>query len=111
MFENRFAYVDELRKVGAKIEYVDIAVEHPKSFYHFNYEEGEVYNQAIRISGPQKLHNGVLNIADLRAGATLAIAALIAEGESIVNGAPLLERGYENFVEKVTALGGEIKRE
>ena len=56
------------------------------------------------------MHSGVLNIADLRAGATLATAALVAEGESVVNGASILERGYENFVEKVKSLGGDIEK-
>jgi len=51
-----------------------------------------------------------LNIADLRAGAALACGALLAEGESVVNGASILERGYEDFVEKVKKLGGEIRK-
>jgi len=51
-----------------------------------------------------------LNIADLRAGASLAIAALVAEGESVINGVSILERGYEDFVEKVRKLGGEIRK-
>lgn len=64
----------------------------------------------IEIEGPVKLHGGALNIADLRAGASLATAALVASGESIVNGISILERGYEDFVEKVRKLGGEIKK-
>jgi UDP-N-acetylglucosamine 1-carboxyvinyltransferase len=110
LFENRFSYVDELKKLGADIEYISPQVDNPKDFYEFNYEEGKEYQQAIKIKGPQALHNGVLNIADLRAGATLAIGALISPGESIVNGASHLERGYEDFVEKVAKLGGEISK-
>lgn len=110
LFENRFSYVDELKKLGADIEYIHPEVDNPKDFYEFNYEDGKEYKQAIKIKGPQALHNGVLNIADLRAGATLAIGALISPGESIVNGASHLERGYEDFVEKVAKLGGEISK-
>ncbi len=110
IFENRFSYVEELRKVGAKIAYVDYPIHDPKSHYFFNYEEGKEYTQTIQISGPQQLHSGVLTVADLRAGATLAIAALIAEGESYVTGVHHLERGYEKFVEKVQQLGGDIKK-
>lgn len=110
LFENRFSYVSELKKLGADIEYANPEVPNPKEFYEFNYEEGQTYQQAITIKGPQKLHNGVMNIADLRAGATLAIAALIAPGESIVNGASHMERGYEDFASKVTALGGDIAK-
>jgi len=110
VFENRFSYVDELRKVGADIDYVKIPVQNPIEYFFFNFDPSKVYNQAIRIRGPQKLHNGVLTIADLRAGATLAIAALMTEGESVVNGASILERGYENFVTKIQALGGDIQK-
>ncbi len=110
VFENRFSYVEELRKLGALIDYVKIPVLNPAEYFFFNFDPVKKYNQAIRIHGPQKLHNGVLTIADLRAGATLAIAALMAEGESIVNGASILERGYEKFVEKIRSLGGDIRK-
>ena len=108
MFENRFSYVSELHKIGAQIEFFEPEIENPKEYYEFNYEEGKKYQQTIKITGPQKLHNGVLSIADLRAGATLAIGALLAPGESVVNGASHLERGYEDFVGKVRGLGGDI---
>jgi len=109
VFENRFAYVGELKKFGAKIELVDFKVDNPTDFYFFNYEKGRSYQQAVIIDGPTKLHNGVVNITDLRAGASLVVAALLASGESIVNGASILKRGYENFVEKITSLGGDIR--
>ncbi|MFH0772834.1 MAG: UDP-N-acetylglucosamine 1-carboxyvinyltransferase [bacterium] len=110
VFENRFAFVSELQKLGAKIEYDTTPVTNPKEYYHFTYNPEKVYKQAIKIYGPQKLHSGVLTVTDLRAGATLAIAALLVPGESIVNGVSILERGYERFVEKVIQLGGDIKR-
>jgi UDP-N-acetylglucosamine 1-carboxyvinyltransferase len=110
VFENRFAFVSELQKLGANIEYDTTPVVNPKQYYHFTYDPEKVYKQAIKIYGPQQLHNGVLTVTDLRAGATLAIAALLVSGESIVNGVSILERGYERFVEKVTQLGGDIKR-
>lgn len=108
MFENRFSYVSELQKLGAAIEFIQPRVDNPTLFYEFNYDPEKEYQQAIQITGPQELHNGVMTIADLRAGATLAIGALIASGESIINGASHLERGYEDFVGKVRALGGDI---
>lgn len=110
VFENRFSYVEELVKVGAKIEFIYPEIDEPSSFYMFNWDVEKKHNQAIKIYGPQELHNGVLMIADLRAGATLAIAALSAHGESVINGASILERGYENFEGKITSLGGEIKK-
>ncbi len=109
VFEKRFSYVDELVRLGAKIEYFQPKIENPEFFYHFNYDKEKEYQQAIRIFGPQTLHNGVMTIADLRAGATLAIAALAAEGESVINNVSIMERGYENFIGKVTQLGGSIR--
>lgn len=110
VFENRFSYVDELRKLGAEIDYIKMPIKNPGNYFFFNLKPGKIYNQAVKIKGPQDLHGGVLDIADLRAGATLAIAALVAKGESVVDGASILERGYENFIEKVTSLGGDIKK-
>jgi UDP-N-acetylglucosamine 1-carboxyvinyltransferase len=109
VFENRFAYVEELKKLGAKVEFIDFEVDNPTYFYFFNYDIKGFYRQAIVVDGPVKLHNGVVNITDLRAGASLAVAALLASGESVVKGASILKRGYENFVEKVKSLGGEIR--
>ncbi len=110
IFENRFSYVEELRKLGAEIDFIKPIITNPSEFFFFNFDPLKKYNQAIRIKGPQMLHGGVLTVADLRAGATLAIGALIADGESVVNGASILERGYEDFIEKVTSLGGQIEK-
>lgn len=110
VFEGRFGYVAELKKLGADIEFIEKIVKNPEKFYLFKYEKRKKYRQAIRISGPKELHNGVLHVTDLRAGATLVIASLIAKGESIVEGASTFERGYENFPEKIARLGGVIKR-
>ncbi|MBI3619642.1 UDP-N-acetylglucosamine 1-carboxyvinyltransferase [Candidatus Roizmanbacteria bacterium] len=110
VFENRFSYVDELKKVGAEIDYVKLPVSDPREYFFFNFDPKKKYNQTIRIKGQQELHGGALTIADLRAGATLAIAALIAEGESVISGASILERGYERFVEKIRMIGGSIKK-
>ena len=110
VFENRFSYVEELKKLGAKIDFINVNIENPEFFYHFNFEKEREYKQTIKIQGEAELHNAILNISDLRAGAALACAALLSDGESIVNGASILERGYEDFVEKIKKLGGEIKK-
>jgi len=110
VFENRFAYVEELNKLGAHIEFIDPQVADPQNYFYFNYDRSKDNRQGVLIHGPRKLHNGVININDLRAGAALAVAALIAEDESIINGASILERGYENFVKKISNLGGDIKK-
>src|SRR3989339_672953 len=110
VFENRFSYVDELKKLGANIKFIESKVENPEFFYHFNLDKNKTYQQTIKIIGPSELHNAILNIADLRAGAALVCGALLSAGESVVNGASILERGYEDFVEKVKKLGGEIEK-
>jgi UDP-N-acetylglucosamine 1-carboxyvinyltransferase len=110
IYENRFMYVEELRKMGADIEFIKVPVTNPAEYFFFNFDPAKKYNQVIRINGPQKLHNAVLTVADLRAGATLAIAALSTEGESVLNGTSIMERGYEDFVGKITALGGDIRK-
>jgi UDP-N-acetylglucosamine 1-carboxyvinyltransferase len=109
IYENRFGYVSELRKMGARIEFFDPHVENPKDVYNFNYEEGTRYQQAIKIMGPRKIHNAVLTVSDLRAGATVVIAALIAKGESVIYGIEHIERGYEKFVERLQSVGAKIK--
>ncbi len=110
VFENRFSYVAELQKLGANVAFETVKVDNPEEFYEFYYEKNKGYQQKIKITGGYPLHGGVLSIWDLRAGASSVIAALIANGGSIVNGASIFERGYENFIEKVQNLGGQIRK-
>lgn len=110
IFENRFVYVAELEKLGAKIEFISPEIENIESFYHFSVNKAKPVEQAIKIVGPTPLHSAILKIHDLRAGASLLIAALVADGESIIEGSTILERGYENIVEKITTIGGQVNR-
>ena len=87
IFENRFKYVDELIKMGA-----NITVES---------------NTAI-VTGVEQYHGAVIDAPDLRAGAALVTAALAARGLSQVFNIHFIERGYEDFPEKLRSLGGEI---
>lgn len=89
IFENRFKYVDELTRMGASIKV-----------------EG---NTAI-IDGVSKYTGASLSAPDLRAGAALVIAALAAEGFSIVEEIRYIERGYEDFPLKLQSLGAQIER-
>lgn len=110
VYENRFGYVEELKKMGANLELFSPKVKNPKVFYNFNYlQENHEGKQAVRIKGTTPLHNAVLNISDLRAGATLVIASLIAKGESVIYGAEILERGYEAFDKRLRALSANIE--
>lgn len=111
VFESRFGYVEELIKMGAKIEFFDPWVKNPKQFYNFNWEDRNPnYHQAIKIYGPVKLHNAIVEVGDLRAGATLVLAALAAKGTTVVYGIEHIDRGYECFEQRLNKLGAKIKR-
>ncbi len=111
VYENRFSYVGELKKMGANIELFNPIVKDSEKFYNFNPEDNKKeYKHAARIHGPVDFHNAVINISDLRAGATLVLAALSAIGESVVFGVEHLDRGYEDFDTRIKNLGGNIKR-
>lgn len=110
VYENRFNYVSELEKMGAKFTLFNPKVKNPDKVYNFNITDDGNFLHAVKISGPSKLHNAVVTISDLRAGATLVLAALAAEGESIIFGAEHLDRGYEDFDKRLKLLGADIER-
>lgn len=110
VYENRFTYVKELEKMGAEISLYNPVLKNPAEVYNFNITDDNNYFHAAKIKGPIKLHNAVVNITDLRAGATLVIAALAANGETIIFGIEHLDRGYENFEKRLLSLGADIKR-
>ena len=111
VFESRFKYVDELRKMGATIDFFNPKIENPQIFYNFNWgDRAPESHQAIRITGPTKLHNAVMVADDIRAGATLVLAALIASGVSYIHGVERIDRGYEKIEERLRKLGAKIKR-
>ena len=89
IFENRFKYADELSRMGANIKV-----------------EG---NSAI-IDGVKKLTGARVSAPDLRAGAALVIAGLAADGIAVVDDIVYIQRGYENFEDKLRSLGAEIER-
>ncbi len=89
VFEDRFRYTAELRKLGAKIE---------------------VIGRYARLTGGESLHGAELQACDLRAAAALVIGALMAEGESTLTGLEHLQRGYADFPGQLRALGANIKR-
>lgn len=111
VYEDRFGYVSELMKIGAKITFFNPSVESPKEFYNFNWTDRKARNfHAIKIYGPTVLHNGVMEVMDLRAGATLVLGALIARGQSVLYGIDHIDRGYEKIEDRLTCLGANIKR-
>ncbi len=111
IFPSRFQFAIGLEKMGAKIKYFNPQPTDPKTYYNFNQEDNQPeYRHGVYIYGPTKLKGATINVNDIRAGATLTLAALIAQGESVLNNAELIDRGYENLPQRLRNLGGVIKR-
>jgi UDP-N-acetylglucosamine 1-carboxyvinyltransferase len=89
VFESRFLYVDELRRMGADIR-------------------TEGHHAVIR--GVPRLSAAPVRAVDIRAGAAMAIAALVADGVTEIADLHHLDRGYDGFVDKLAALGVEARR-
>ncbi|MBQ9764178.1 MAG: UDP-N-acetylglucosamine 1-carboxyvinyltransferase [Phascolarctobacterium sp.] len=89
IFENRFMHVEELNRMGAKITTAD---------------------RSATIEGPAKLVGCDVRATDLRAGAAMILAGLVAEGETRIGDLYHIDRGYENIVEKLRSLGADIER-
>ena len=86
---NRFKYVDELRRMGAQIT---------------------VDGKVAIVEGVDHLKGAPVRALDLRAGAAMVIAGLVAEGTTVLEDIQYIERGYENIVEKLVDLGADIYR-
>ena len=89
VFENRFMHVDELNKMGAIIA---------------------TSGKEARIAGVRKLVGAEVNATDLRAGAALVLAGLVAEGTTAIGNIYHIDRGYNDFVGKMKSLGANIER-
>jgi len=89
VWDNRFQYVSELHSMGADIS---------------------VIGRVALVSGPIRLSGANVVAMDLRAGAALVLAALVANGTTIISSAQRIDRGYERLVEKLSSLGAKIER-
>jgi UDP-N-acetylglucosamine 1-carboxyvinyltransferase len=88
MFESRMFFVDKLIAMGARIVLCDP-------------------HRAV-VSGPTRLTGSELQSPDVRAGMAMVIAAMCAEGRSLINNVYQIERGYERIVARLSSLGGKI---
>ena len=89
IFENRFMHVQELARMGANIK---------------------VEGRAATVRGPARLSAAAVMCSDLRASASLVLAALVADGESILDRVYHMDRGYERIEEKLAGVGAQIHR-
>lgn len=90
VWDNRFKYVEQLRRMGADIS---------------------VAGKTATVNGVSELHGAPVEVDDLRAGAAMVIAGLMARGTTTITNIKLVDRGYESLVEKLTNVGADIKRE
>ena len=111
VFESKLGYIKDLQKMGANATLFNPKVENPEDLYNFNLEDDSKENfHAVEIKGPTPLHNAVMTTLDIRAGAAIVLAALIADGPSTIYGIEKLDRGYERFESRLEKLGAQIKR-
>ncbi len=89
IFENRFMHVQELARLGANIR---------------------IDGRSALVAGPRKLSGAQVIASDLRASASLVIAALAAKGETIIDRVYHIDRGYERIEEKLASVGAKIER-
>ena len=89
LFENRFQHVPDLVRMGAEIE---------------------LKARTARVTGPTRLHGAEVVVPDIRSGAALVIAALCADGESVLHRAWHVDRGYPDLVARLTDLGADVRR-
>ena len=90
IFDNRFMHVPELQRMGAHIDVIN--------------------NQSILVRGTDRLTGATVTASDLRGGAALVLAALVAKGKSTVQRIYHVDRGYYKMEEKLKALGADITR-
>jgi UDP-N-acetylglucosamine 1-carboxyvinyltransferase len=89
VFERRFRHIDELKKMGARIK---------------------LEGRSAMIEGGHELTGANLQAMDLRGGASFVIAALISEGETLIQGVEHIDRGYEKIEDRFASLGVRIER-
>jgi len=103
VFEDRFGYVKALHKMGADIALYDACLGGASCRFH-----ASNYKHSCVIKGPMHLRGAHITVPDLRAGFTYLIAAILAEGQSTIEGIKHIERGYENLEESLRCLGVQI---
>ncbi len=107
---NRLAFTNELNQMGAHIELYDPDDTAISDLYQFDWPEKTHNYHAAKITGPSIFHGFEMNVPDLRGGATLVMAAIMAEGESVIHNIELIDRGYEKFDERLQMLSANIQR-
>jgi UDP-N-acetylglucosamine 1-carboxyvinyltransferase len=110
VYPNRFQHIENLKKMGVKVNFFNPKIDNPDNYYQFNQSsDNPRYFHGVKIYGPSKLKPANFTISDLRAGASATVAALTAPGQSIIDGVEYIERGYEKLAERLWSLGANIE--
>lgn len=105
VYEDRLAYIKDLRRMGANSMVSDECVGSALCRFH-----NQTFNHSVRIYGPSLLKGAEVAITDMRAGMAHIVAALTAEGTSVISGIEHVDRGYEKIDERLRLLGADIER-
>lgn len=104
VYENRFGFTEALRRMGAKIQVYRECL----GGLQCRFGARNFYHSAV-ISGPTPLSGAEIDVPDLRGGFSHVVAALAASGVSRVSGVDIINRGYENFMDKLRALDAQVE--
>jgi UDP-N-acetylglucosamine 1-carboxyvinyltransferase len=111
VFEDKLGYVADLKRMGANMTLFNPEVSTPEKVYNFNLSDDDPsYFHAVKVEGPTPLHNAVVKTLDIRAGAAVVLAALIAKGETTIHDVYRIDRGYEDFEKRLAMLGALVQR-
>ena len=105
IYEDRFGYAEDLNRMGAEVKVRSVCPAESPCRFH-----GKNFAHVALLRGATPLHGARLTVRDLRSGIVNIIAALVAEGESTIEGVEEIDRGYEKIDERLRNLGAEIKR-
>ena len=89
IFESRFRHLMEMERMGARVR---------------------IYDRTAIVEGVSQLHGAAVEASDLRAGAALVVAGLMAQGNTEITGTHFIDRGYEHLEDKLSGLGAKISR-
>jgi UDP-N-acetylglucosamine 1-carboxyvinyltransferase len=112
IYTDRFDYTQDLNRMGAKIELFrpsEVGIEMVISDDNYDLKKFGEPKTIAKVTGPSKLKGEKLIIPDLKAGATLFLAALAAENTSLISGYENIARGYESLADKFADLGAEVE--
>ncbi len=111
VYPSRFQYIQNLNEMGAGITLFNPEIESKDKVYNFNLSDDEPTNfHAAQFHGPIQLQPGEFTCQDLRHGATLVLAALAASGTSTIHSVEQIDRGYEEFDNRLCSMGAHISR-